>query len=435
MAEHIMKEAELASMLKGQLQSERTEDTSLTDDESLHLSEEDIKWWRDAKLGLFVHWGIYAIVGKGEWSYFNEKIPEEEYRRIADTQFHPELTPEEIAKEWIHAAKESGMKYAIMVTRHHDGFSLWDSKHSWKDFTSSKLGSKQDYVKAFTKECRANDLGVGLYYSPMDWRFPGYFDPRGLPENAQLMKEQAYNQLEELTTNYGKIDILWYDGGWLAHKGNDADAAWFWEPVKLNTKLRSHQPKLMVTPRSGYKGDFQCDEGPKEVSGPLVSEPWEKCMSISSTWGFIEEDQYFSSEYIICMLVNVICRGGNLILNVGPDPNGRIPKQSQEVLKDLGKWMKENGEAVYSTRGGIWEPVDGIYGSTCKDNVVYLHVLDCAAFDGVILPSIEQSIEGVYLMDDKPVAFVQEKEGIRIQIPEDVREEKRLDTILKIILG
>lgn len=434
MAEHIMKDAELASMLKSQLNSDNKRETSLTDDETLHLSEEDIRWWRDAKLGLFIHWGIYAIVGKGEWSYFNEKIPEDDYRVIAEIQFHPELSPKEIAREWISTAKETGMEYAVMVTRHHDGFSLWDSKHSWKDFTSAKVGPKQDYVKAFTEECRENNIGVGLYYSPMDWRFPGYFDPEGLTENAQLMKEQAYNQLEELTTNYGKIDIIWYDGGWLAHKGDDADAAWLWEPVKLNKKIRSHQPKVMVTPRSGYKGDFKCNEGPQEVKGGIISEPWEKCMSIASTWGYIQEDKYWSSEYIIRMLVNVICRGGNLLLNVGPDPDGRITKQAKDVLHDLGIWIKENGESVYGTRGGIWEPVDDIYGSTCKNDVVYLHVLDCEAFENMVLAPIECKIAGACLMNKEKVEFSQEEEGIHIRIPESVKAEKRLDTIIKIFL-
>lgn len=138
----------------------------------------------------------------------------------------------------------------------------------------------------------------------MDWRFPGYFDPKGLPENAGLMKEQAYQQLEELCTNYGKVDIVWYDGGWLAHQGNDADAAWFWEPSKLNRMVRSRQPKVMLTPRSGYIGDFQCDEGPKEIDGSIVPVPWEKCMSLSTAWAYIPDDKYWSLDDLITMLIN-----------------------------------------------------------------------------------------------------------------------------------
>ena len=271
MGEYKMQGAELASMLKGQLHSNVNFKgmNDGADDPSLHLTEEDIKWWRDAKLGLFIHWGVYSVIGKGEWAYFNEKIPQEEYRRIAEREFHPSRSAREIAKEWIGYAREAGMRYAVMVTRHHDGFAMWDSGHSWKDFTSAKCGPKADYVEAFADACHGAGIHTGLYYSPMDWRFPGYFDPKGQPGNAALMKEQAYRQIEELCTRFGKVEILWYDGGWLAHQGTDGDAAWFWEPVKLNKMVRSYNPKMMVTPRSGYRGDFLCDEGPHEAWGGI----------------------------------------------------------------------------------------------------------------------------------------------------------------------
>lgn len=359
MAGHVMKSEELASMLKGQLKSNMDfKGIAGVDDPELHLSEGDIKWWRDAKIGLFIHWGIYSLVGKGEWSYFNEKIPEEDYRKIAEEEFIPKLTAKEIAEQWIGAAKDAGMNYAVMVTRHHDGFALWDSAASWKDFTSVKLGPKEDYVKAFTDECHKNNIYTGLYYSPMDWRFPGYFDPVGLKESAERMKEQAYKQLQELCTKYGKVDIVWYDGGWLSHKGTDADAAWFWEPIKLNKMLRSYQPKVMFTPRSGYKGDFQCDEGTHRVKGDIVPVPWEKCMSLSTAWGYIPGDKYLETDQVIRMLVDVICRDGNLLLNVGPDPNGRIPEEAKKVLSGIGAWLKKNGESVYGTSGScIWRNI------------------------------------------------------------------------------
>lgn len=430
-----MNGAEMASMLKGQLKSNMKFNGIVgVDDPKLHLAEEDIKWWRDAKFGLFVHWGVYALVGKGEWSYFNEKIPEDVYRKMAEEDFKPNRTPEEIAEEWIETAKNAGMKYAVMVTRHHDGFALWDSKHSWKDFTSVKCGPKADYVKAFTEKCHENDMRVGLYYSPMDWRFPGYFDPKGKAENAQLMKKQCYKQLEELCSNYGKVDIIWYDGGWLSHQGNDADAAWFWEPIKLNEMVRSFNPKTMVTPRSGYKGDFECDEGSHEITGDIVPIPWEKCMSLTTAWGYVPNDKAWSLEYMIPMLVNAISRDGNLLLNVGPDANGRIPDGTKAVLQWMGQWLEENGESVYGTRGGIWQPVDGVYGSTHKDNVVYIHILDCVAFGKEILPQIERKIEKVTFLNGKAVDYSQDNDGIRIEIPEEIKKERRLDTIIKVYL-
>lgn len=434
MAKYTMKADELASMEKGQLTSKKIISIPGIDEPELNLTEEDIQWWRDAKFGLFIHWGIYALIGKGEWAYFNEKIPEKAYRNIAENEFMPELNAEEIAKSWIDAAKDAGMKYAVMVTRHHDGFALWDSKHSWKQFTSACMGSKTDYVEAFTKECHKNELRVGLYYSPMDWRFPAYFDPEGMPENAQMMKEQAYKQLEELCTEYGKVDIIWYDGGWLSHEGSDADAAWLWEPIKLNKMLRSYQPKVMFSPRSGYKGDFICDEGPHEVNGGIIPYPWEKCMSISTAWGYIPNDKYLSVDYLITMLINVICRDGNLLLNVGPDPNGRIPEEVSEILNGMGRWLKENGESVYGTKAGIWEPVDMIYGSVCKGDTVYLHVLDCKAFKDVILSPVDKVVKNICLLEGIDIEYSQNETGIRICIPEWVTVEKRVDTILKISL-
>lgn len=432
---HEMTGAELASMLKGQLNGNMKFNGIIgVDDPKLHLSEEDIRWWRDAKFGLFVHWGVYSLLHKGEWAYFNEGYTEEEYRRIAREEFHPALFAAEIAEEWTDLALQAGMKYAVMVTRHHDGYALWDSQHSWKDFTSVKCGPGEDYVKAFTDACHRKGLYTGLYYSPMDWRFPGYFAPEEEKENAQLMKKQAYGQIEELCSRFGKVDILWYDGGWLAHTGNDADAAWFWEPIKLNKLVRSYNDKTMVTPRSGYRGDFECDEGPHEVKGKIVPIPWEKCMSLSSAWGYIPGDTVHTYEFMIPMLVNTICRGGNLLLNVGPDPDGRIPAEMKAVLIRIGKWLEENGEAVYGTRAGLWQPVDQVYGSTQKDDCVYLHILDCAAFQKEILPVPERSVERAMLLNGDDIAFVYEKEGLKIKIPESVLEERRPDTIIKIIL-
>ena len=236
--------AELASMLKGQLNSNmKFNGISGIDDDSLHLTEEDIKWWRDAKFGMFIHWGVYSVIGKGEWTYFNDKWNENDYRNIAKNEFIPNKSADEIMNEWTDAALLAGMKYAVMVTRHHDGYALWDSKCSYKDFTSVKCGSGEDYVNAFTKACKKKGLYTGLYYSPMDWRFDGYFHPKENPDSAYAMKEQGYGQIKELCSSYGNIDILWYDGGWLAHQGTDYDSAWLWEPIKLNKLVRSYNPK------------------------------------------------------------------------------------------------------------------------------------------------------------------------------------------------
>ncbi|MGN1409454.1 MAG: alpha-L-fucosidase [Eubacteriales bacterium] len=432
MAEHIMQGAELQSMLKSNLTFKGLDGV---DDESLRLSEEDIRWWRDAKFGLFIHWGVYAVIGRGEWAYHNEKINEDEYRRIAMEEFRPNRSAQKITDEWLSDAQDAGMKYAVMVTRHHDGFAMWDSKCSYRDFTSAKFGPETDYVSAFTDSCRKYGLHTGLYYSPMDWRFPGYFDPHGQPESAAAMKEQAYGQLRELCSSYGKVEIMWYDGGWLAHSGSDADAAWLWEPLKMNHMIRELQPGIMTTPRSGYKGDFQCDEGSGEVRGNIVHIPWEKCMTVSSAWGYRPNDRYQTPEEIIRMLINVICRDGNLLLNIGPDPDGRIPDGAKESLKAVGAWLRENGEAVYGTRAGIWEPVDNVYGSTKKGSAVYLHVLDRNAFDSMVLPPIEEQIQTAKLLDGEPISFIQNENGVKITLPNGKTDLSSVPVIVKFDLN
>ena len=427
--------AELASRLKGQLNSNmKFNGISGVDDESLHLSEEDIKWWRDAKFGMFIHWGVYSVLERGEWTYFNDKLDEDYYRSVAEKEFKPDKSAKEIMDGWTSAAVNAGMKYAVMVTRHHDGYALWDSKCSYKDFTSVRCGSGEDYVKAFTDACREKGLYTGLYYSPMDWRFDGYFHPKENPENALLMKKQGYGQVEELCGKYGKIDILWYDGGWLAHQGSDADAAWFWEPIKLNKTVRSYNPKTMVTPRSGYKGDFECDEGPHEIKGKIVPIPWEKNMSLTEHWAYVGNDKTWSFDYMIKMLVNAVCRDGNLLLNLAPDRNGNIPEKSIEILNKIGAWLKENGEAIYGTRAGFWQPVDNVYGSVYKENAVYLHILDCRAFDKILLPDISRKIAGAEMLGGDPISFTQSPDGIKLFIPENYKNKESVDTIVKIIL-
>ena len=433
MAEYKMTGAELASQLKGTLNSNmKFNGIDGIDDESLHLTEDDIKWWRDAKFGMFIHWGVYAILGKGEWVYFNDKLDEQYYSDLAKNEFKPNKSADEIMKGWTDAAVLAGMKYAVMVTRHHDGYALWDSNHSWKDFTAVRHGSGEDYVKAFTDQCRSHNLNVGLYYSPMDWRFPGYFDPKGQPENAQLMKQQCYGQVEELCSKYGKIDIMWYDGAWLSHNGTDADAAWLWEPIKLNKLVRSYNPKTMTTPRSGYKGDFECDEGPHEIKGKIVPIPWEKNMSLTESWAFRPDDRSWTFEYIIRMLVNAVGRDGNLLLNMAPDRNGNIPEKSLSTLKMVGEWLKIYGESIYGTRA-CFEPVDNVYVSTKKDNAIYIHILDCKEFAKLTLPAIDKKIVSAEVLRGEKLDFTQDDNGVKITLSEFALRNNAVDTVVKII--
>lgn len=398
--------------------------------QELKLSKEDMKWWQDAKFGMFIHWGLYSILGRGEWVMHNEQIPLEEYKKLAD-KFKPKDFD---ADRWANIAKDAGMKYMVMVSRHHDGFALWDSPGSYMDYTSVKTGAKRDFVKEYTEACRRAGLKVGLYYSPMDWRFPGYFQPRELLDNALLMKKQAYDQVEELMTKYGRIDILWYDGAWLAHKDHDPDAAWLWEPVKLNKMVRKHNPKIVINPRSGWEGDFYCDEGSHEITGEIIPVPWEKnlCIGSGNSWGWIPDDPIMTFQEAINMLVNVFVRNGNVLLNVGPDKDGVIPSEAVQRLKEIGEWMDRNGESVYGTRGGPIQPVDRVYGSTYKDNKIYVHIQDYTEFQKMGLPTIDQKIIACHTISGESLEFKQDEKGVNIIVPDNLITPP--DTIIKLEL-
>lgn len=417
-----MSGAELKSMLKS---STHFKSLGGIHEPGLRLTEEDLAWWRSAKLGMFIHWGLYSILGRGEWVMHNEKIPAEEYAKLAG-EFNPQRFD---ANEWAGLAKDAGMNHMVMVARHHDGFALWDSPGSYLGFDSMRSAARRDFVQEYTQACRGAGLKVGLYYSPMDWRFPGYFMPKELLDSALLMKKQCHDQVEELVSRYGPIDILWYDGAWLAHSGSDPDGAWLWDPVALNRTVRRHNPKTVINPRSGWEGDFYCDEGSHEITGKIIPVPWEKnlCICSGRSWGWIPDDPVTPLPDAVRMLVNVFVRDGNVLLNVGPDRDGVIPADAAQRLREIGQWMREHAESVYGTRGGPIEPVDGVYGTTCKDKRVYLHILDTERFAGMRLPALPQKILRVHSLDGTPVPFAQDGEGISVIVPERLRE---IDTVI-----
>lgn len=417
--------AELQSMLKSSINLKAGDGVK---DPQLNLTDEDMKWWMDARVGLFIHWGLYAIHGQGEWVMHNNQIPVDEYVKLAD-EFNPQNAD---MNEWALFARDAGMKYSVFVTRHHDGFAMWDSRSSYNDFTSAKTAAKRDFVKEYLDAFRKQNFKVGLYYSPMDWRFPGYFFPKEMAENAALMKKQCYGQIEELMSEYGDISILWYDGGWLAHNGSDSDAAWFWEPVQLNKIVRKHQPRIVINPRSGLAGDFRCDEGSHDITGQIIPFPWEKGFTLGMAWGYTPDENTMPVERVLSLLINAAIRNGNTLINVGPDRNGKIPTSIETVLKQLGHWLKVNGESIYYTRGGPFQPLDYVYGSTYKGNTIYLHILDCTEFEKVVLPAINQKITNCSRINGERVSFTQSSSGIKINAAQEQYDP--IDTIIKIEL-
>lgn len=418
----------------------------VADPKALKLAPADMQWWQDAKFGLFIHWGLYAIPAQGEWYMNDKKVPAAEYRKLMD-QFNPQHYD---PAAWVKVAKDAGMKYMVLTARHHDGFALWDSPSSYEHFDAVHSAAKRDLIAPYVKAAHDAGMRVGLYYSPMDWRFPGYFDPKGLPDNAALLKKQTWGQVEELMTNFGHVDILWYDGAWLAMKGTDADAGPFWESDKLAQMARTYQPKVVISPRSGWIGDFGTDEGGAAVTGRIRSGPWEKCLNLNeTTWGYNTQQRLMSRNRALNMLINTVVRGGNMLLNVGPDKDGVIPEAHVARLKEIGAWLGKYGESIYGTRPGPFQPVDGRYGATYRGKTLYVHILSWSPVaasgrrgastsaatpeqpDTLLLPALRQKITAVRVFtSDGAATFTQSETGVTLKLPAEKHDA--LDTIVAL---
>lgn len=349
---------------------------------------ERLKWWQEARFGMFIHFGIYAIHGKGEWMRHDEKVSNEQYQPYVES-FNPvDYNP----KEWAKLAKEAGMKYAVMTAKHHDGFCLWDSKLT--DYKSTNFSCKKDLIKEYTEAYRAEGLKVGIYYSLIDWHHPDY--PHYADEHHPMRGNEAFKnakhdwdnylkymhgQVKELLSNYGKIDILWLDFSYGEMRGEK------WKAKELVDMIRKLQPDIIINNRLGgdgvvqgavQYGDFETPEqgvpetAPTDENGNI--KPWETCLTHNNHWGYHNADNNFkSAEVVIHTLVNCVSKGGNLLLNVGPDAKGKIPQGSVEVLKEVGQWMRDNGASIYGCGVAKDFPRTEYARFTQKGNKVYMH--------------------------------------------------------------
>ena len=382
-----------------------------------------MEWWREARFGMFIHYGLFSQVGRNEWVMACENVPPQEYEKLADT-FSPK---EGCCREWAKLAKEAGCKYMVMTTRHHEGFSLWDSKAN--PYNSVNYGPHRDIVKEFVEACREFDLKIGFYSTCMEWHHPDSgicaYDTEARRRYTQFLKDIN----TELLTQYGKIDILWYD------VPAPMESWEGWDSLERNQFLRSLQPDIIINDRSRLDEDFGT---PEEHITPSERD-WEACMTFNGiSWGYVDSDQALPYSYtpqrIVSMLQTCCERGGNLLLNVGPKPDGSIPYEVIDPLKKVGEWLKVNGEAVYGklnkTYGNEYQ-LNGVSRPSSKGNTIYMWNKIWAPYNGkMVLGGLFDAPKKISFMDGTPIKF--EMKGDRIFLY-DLPEENP-DPILNIPL-
>ncbi len=331
---------------------------------------ERIAWFHQARFGMFIHYGLYSMLGRGEWVQWQERIPRDEYAKLAQ-DFAP---LENCVDLWLDLAVEAGMKYAALTTKHHDGFCLFHTQTT--EFSLPAMHSGRDLVEEFVEGCRKRDLKVGLYLSNLDWRYPGYFDPLRYPESADAVVEALHVQTRELLSHYGQIDLLWYDGDWVDMGGkNDVeDRPGFWRSRELLDQIYDLQPHILVNNRLGIDADLDTPE--QHVSASKPGRGWESCMTIGDpeAWGW--SPGATNRKQVPELLKNLIVAAGgegNYLLNIGPAPDGRVGESDAAPLREMGHWLRDHGEAIYGSQRFFpdytrhWQG-----GYTRKGNTVYI---------------------------------------------------------------
>jgi alpha-L-fucosidase len=414
-----------------------------TAQESPNERDARMAWWREARFGMFIHWGLYAIpAGEykgqrskeiGEWIMSWANIPRAEYEKFAP-QFNPSKFD---ASEWCRIAKDAGMKYLVITSKHHDGFSMYESAVSDYDIVDA-TPFKRDPMRALADECRRQGVTFAFYYSIMDWHHPAqYVDVPGKHPDAgnhqnkirEGRKEEYVTymkaQLRELVTKYDPA-ILWFDGEWVD---------WWTEEdgQDLYKYVRGLKPSILINNRVGkgrkgmeglnktdrtYAGDFGTPEQQIPASG-LPGVAWESCMTMNDTWGFKHYDENWkSSERLIRNLIDIVSKGGNYLLNVGPTAEGLIPAPSVERLADMGRWMKVNAEAIYGSGASPFTEQLPWGRATRKDGKLYLHVFDWPADGRLLVPVIDGKVTSARLLaGGSSVEVTQAADGLTLKLP------------------
>ena len=365
------------------------------------LQSKKMEWFKDAKLGIFIHWGIYAVNGISEsWSFYNGYISHEDYMKQTSGFTAKKYDPE----YWVKLIKESGAKYSVITTKHHDGFALWNSKLGPLN-AAKNSAAKKDVLSPFIKALKKEKLKVGLYYSLPDWSYKDYdihtkkhlrYKIADEPKRWNRFLNFYQGQLKELKKAYDP-DLWWFDGDW-EHNAEE------WQINKTRSFLLKDKPEVILNSRLCGNGDYATPENGSPVFRPKAKY-WELCLTINDNWGYQQNDKnYKSPQQIIDIFVDCIAKGGNLLLDIGPKADGTIPAEQENILKELGKWTHKHKEAVYKTEGGI--PHEYFYGPTAlsKDSTtLYLYVRDIPKDNQVVLKGISNKINRIYVVGNGTV--------------------------------
>jgi alpha-L-fucosidase len=383
------------------------------------------EWFQDAKFGMFIHWGVYSVLGDGEWVMNNRKMTAAEYEKLP-----PQFNPTEFnAAEWVALAKSAGMKYITITSKHHDGFAMFATKQSdWN--IVDRTPYKKDPIKMLADECHKQGIKLFFYHSELDWHNPDYYPlgrtghTTGRPAGGDWNKYLDYmdGQLTELLTNYGPIGGIWFDGWW---DKPDAD----WQLQRTYALIHRLQPEAMIgnnhhhAPFPGE--DFQMFE--KDLPGHSTQSfnqeseigtlPLETCETINNAWGYNKNDDHFkSTKDLIHYLVRAAGYNSNFLLNVGPMPNGKIQPEFVERLKGMGAWMAKNGQSIYGTRGGPITPRPwGV--TTQKGNTIYVHILDWQD-SALLLPKLNLKVARAHLLDGGETVEIADADyGMVLKLP------------------
>ena len=394
-----------------------------------------MKWWTDARFGMFIHWGLYALPARHEWVKNKERMTNDQYQKYFEI-FNPDLYN---PKEWASKAKEAGMKYVVLTAKHHEGFCLFDSKYT--DYKSTNTPFGRDIIKDYVEAFRAEGLKVGFYYSLIDWHHPDYTIDRNHPlrqdsdtayttlnrgRDMNKYREYMKNQVRELLTNYGEISIIWFD---FSFPGKNGKGRADWDSENLLKLARSLQPGIIVDDRLDLEDvdggwDFTTPEQVKVTKWPEVNDkriPWETCQTFSGSWGYYrDETSWKSPAQLLELLIESVSKGGNLLLNVGPTARGTFDYRAQERLKAMGEWMKFNSQSVYNCTeapADFTPPANSLLTYNPVTRRLYVHLL-AYPMGTLTLVNMADKVKYVqFLHDASEIRFSVGNNDVSLQLP------------------